>query len=166
MPPKGRRARSAFACVEPLDLAQQVTEAAESDVPCRYSAEFRLETLAQNHLARNKGRGLPRNKYALKPATTPEVPGTVEFQKNISGGPACRVSRSSTRTQRWSDERYPAAFSSSRSRMPVAASRISLSTFRLEAIASASGMEMILFPRKAAILPNSPRCTMSIAPRP
>src|SRR6266704_5693488 len=48
--------------------------------------------------------------------------------------------------------------SSSLSRMPVAASRISLSTLRFEAMASASGMEIILFPRSAAICPNSPRC--------
>src|SRR5258708_33919289 len=56
--------------------------------------------------------------------------------------------------------------SSTLSRIPVAASRISLSTLRFDAMPSASGMEIILFPRNAAMRPNPPRSTMSTPPGP
>src|SRR6476469_6305274 len=52
------------------------------------------------------------------------------------------------------------------SRIPEATSIVSWSTVRFLAMASARGTETILLPRRAAIQPNSPRWTMSIAPKP
>src|SRR5579863_1583824 len=59
-----------------------------------------------------------------------------------------------------------ACLSAALSKRPSTIWIISLSTTRLREIASSSGMETILLARSAAMHPNSPRCTMSMAPRP
>jgi hypothetical protein len=59
-----------------------------------------------------------------------------------------------------------ASFAPISSKSPSATWIISSSTVRFRAMASFSGMEMILFERNAAMRPNSPRCTISTAARP
>ena len=62
---------------------------------------------------------------------------------------------------------FPAAsFTPISSNNPPAIWIISSSTTRFLEMASCSGMDTILLARRAAMQPNSPRCAMSIAPRP
>src|ERR1035437_6822992 len=77
-----------------------------------------------------------------RPVETGLAPSPVARQV-LAMGAGDAASRVSTGNHRATQ----GTFASSLARMPVAASRISLSHLRLEAMASDSGMEMILFPR-------------------
>src|ERR1700751_4792098 len=61
---------------------------------------------------------------------------------------------------------FPAALAPTSSNRPSVIWIISSSTTRFFEIASFRVIETILFARNAAMQPNSPRCTISIAPRP
>ena len=144
----------------------------------RLDAVLGLEFVVKHRYgsAFDAGRGA-LSQYASKPASSQANPGVVErpaiarVETGLAPSPVASqvlAMRAGDAASRVSTETHAAqeTFASSLSRMPVAASRISLSHLRLEAMASASGMETILFPRSAAICPNSPRCTMSMAPSP